>query len=68
MTYTAIVTCNNYKIGSPYYRATPTHKATTERVDSKHTLVTYKGLTKSELTLVIKALGRSVEWTEEPAV
>jgi len=30
--------------------------------------VTYKGLTQSELTLVIKALGRSVQWTEEPAV
>lgn len=63
MTYTATTIVNNCQLGSRF-KCTPTHKATTERVDSKHTKVVYSGLTKSELDLTIRAL-KYVEYEKE---
>lgn len=54
------VIVNNYTLGAKV-RMTPTHKIVSkERIDSKHTIIIYKDLTKSEIQLVQKALAYKV--------
>ena len=57
-TITAQFTVNNYMIGSKV-RSTPTHKISRqERIDPKHTVIEYSGLTQRELESIERILAK----------
>ena len=63
MTYRVIV--NNYQLGGKV-RTTPTHKIIfQERIDSKHTVITYGDINDRERQFIERVLAKRLEVVEQ---